>query len=584
MTDSEWRIWACGEFCGVMPDGGIKPADVADHWRVESGGTVKLVSPRNGWVSLRLVVEGQGDFTLRCDVDGVECDLFREFYHKLKGEELWLADALIPVENGATLTVPAPDNECPSQKVQSVWVDLFVPRDAAVGTHRGRIIAAGGGAEQTIDLALDVLGLAYPDEDCIYMDHNCYCHHWIAAQYPKTVPRGDGPEAWDAMIPIIHKYHAMCFEHHGIFHHLGTTHTGKTWELYNPRVEGRGRNMHAVDWTWYDKHIGPLLSGAAFEGGRRKALPIHTVYTAYTPSWPADYLGWGHRGYDVELINVLRDHDAHLIEKGWTKTVQEFFFNHKKRYHAFPWDGDEPRFPTTDAYWRKYRDIIDEAVGGSPVPWRLRMDASWAMHRHFKDLAGVVDFWVCSSWVDFWEKEVKEGPMARGDMVWSYGPSVDFRECSAALVQFVYRTWVRGFGGFERWLTVGVPSDPWFASDGAPLAWFYPGERFGIDGPIPTIRLKVQRNAVQDINLMNLAAEAHGPAEYKAACARSIPIGLWKKPSRAMFDKPPYEWNPSVDVPAPHEPDEQRVQPVDPQWWLPIRDHKVPGTLFTIRR
>ena len=29
--------------------------------------------------------------------------------------------------------------------------------------------------------------------------------------------------------------------------------------------------------------------------------------------------------------------------------------------------------------------------------------------------------------------------------------------------------------------------------------------------------------------------------------------------------------NPGVDVPVGHEPDEQRVQPVDPQWWLPIR-------------
>ena len=161
--------------------------------------------------------------------------------------------------------------------------------------------------------------------------------------------------------------------------------------------------------------------------------------------------------------------------------------------------------------------------------------------------------------------------MARGDMVWSYGPSVDFKECSAALVQFVYRTWVRGFGGFERWLTIGVPGDPWFASDGATLAWFYPGEKFGIDGPIPTIRLKVQRNAVQDINLMNRIAEARGPAAYKAACAETIPIGLWKQPSQAMLEKPPYDWDPDVDVPIGHEPDEQRVQPVDPQWWLPIR-------------
>ena len=28
-------------------------------------------------------------------------------------------------------------------------------------------------------------------------------------------------------------------------------------------------------------------------------------------------------------------------EKGWTSTRFELFFNHKKRYKGFPWDGDE---------------------------------------------------------------------------------------------------------------------------------------------------------------------------------------------------------------------------------------------------
>jgi hypothetical protein len=329
--------------------------------------------------------------------------------------------------------------------------------------------------------------------------------------------------------------------------------------------------MHAVDWQWYDRHYGPLLDGSAFAGGRRRPAPLHTMYTAFTPSWPADYVAWGRPGYDVEFINVLQDHDRHLREKGWTHTIQELFFNHKKRYRSFPWDGDEPRFDTTDAYWKKFRELLDAAVGGSVVPWRLRMDASWAMHRHFKDLAGVVNFWVCSSWVDFWREGVTEGPMARGDLVWSYGPSVAMTDCSAALIQYVYRTWVRGFGGFERWLTIGVPADPWLASNGAPLAWFYPGERFGIDGPIPTIRLKIQRNAVQDVNLLDRVAKARGETQYKADLAKQVPIRLWKQPSATMLEKPAWQWSPRRDVPAPHEPDEQRVQPVDPLWWEPIR-------------
>ena len=569
----EWKLRVCGEFCGVMADGQVKPADRSDqaHWSVDAGATVSAVAARNGWLSLRAIVEGRGEFSIRCDVDGIECDLFREFYHGMAEQDVRLPDALVPIQAGQHLAIPSPDEACEAQRVQGIWIDLFVPRDAAVGVHAGRIVLTAGGAAQTVDVAVDVLELAYPDEDCIQMDHNCYGHAWLTRQYPNVVPAGGDEAQWDAMIPLIHKYHAMCFEHHGLFHQLGTTHSGAAYELYNPRVAGRGRDMHVVDWTWYDRHIGPLLDGAAFAGGRRNPAPIPAIYTAYTPSWPADYLGWGHKGYEVELTNVLRDHDAHLRERGWTRTVQEFFFNHKKRYHAFAWDGDEPRFATTNEYWRTYRRILDAAVGDSPVPWKLRMDCSWRMHLSFEELAGVVDFWVCSTWADFWKEGIQAGPMARGDMVWSYGPTVALDDCTAGLNQYVYRTWVRGFGGFERWLTTGVPDHPWLASDGAPLAWFYPGERFGIEGPIPTIRLKIQRNAVQDINLMNMVAQARGEDAYKAEIAKAIPIRLWKEPSQAMLDKEPYDWDPDVDVPMGHEPDEQRLQAVEPQWWLPIR-------------
>src|SRR5262249_34880743 len=39
--------------------------------------------------------------------------------------------------------------------------------------------------------------------------------------------------------------------------------------------------------------------------------------------------------------------------------------------------------------------------------------------------------------------------------------------------------------------------------EGGGEAMVYPGDRFGIEAPIPSIRLKVQRNAVQDITLLN---------------------------------------------------------------------------------
>ncbi|GAG43176.1 unnamed protein product, partial [marine sediment metagenome] len=173
---------------------------------------------------------------------------------------------LAPIENGATVAVAA-------QGVQAIWVDLFVAADAEVGEHGGRVTLTAGGAEQSIDFAVDVLEAAYPDDSC----HHCilisYGNTWMTQQYPH-LPKDSGPEQWEAMLPLIHKYHRIFFEHFGDYHQLGYGHSGTTNALFAPGLSGDGRGRHITDWRWYDRHYGPLLDGSAFAGCRRKARPI----------------------------------------------------------------------------------------------------------------------------------------------------------------------------------------------------------------------------------------------------------------------------------------------------------------------
>jgi len=571
-----WAFWACGEYRGVLPDGRTKPADESarEHWRVEAGGRVEVAAPRNGWASLRVVVEGAGQFAPACRLDGegIRCDLYREFYHKMADQDVWYADALVPIEPGTPLVLPDPDNRVPDQTAQGIWVDLFVARDAEVGPHTGRLVLTADGEALAIDLAINVLDLTYPDEDCIYLDHNSYGSTFLQKQYPTTVPAQEGPGQIDAFIDLIHKYHALIFEHHGIYHQLGFGHSGVTSNLFAPGAEGEGRNRHLTDWRIYDRHYGPLCDGSAFDGCRRKAMPIYAIYTPFTPAWPADYVGFGGEGYEVELINGLRDFDAHFRENGWTNTILEYFFNHKKRFRYFGWDGDEPRYATDDVYWRRYRRILDKAVSGSPVLWKFRSDSSWMMKEHWTTLADVVDFWVCGGFVDAWEKEAHEGPMARGDVVWTYSGGTGVADPSADIIQYAYRTWIRDFTGNVNWLTTNPGSDPWFNCDGARTAMMYTGDRFGIDGPIPSIRLKVQRNAMQDINLLERVAQARGKDAVKADLIPTIPIELWHPPTKGQLELPPHEWTSAVYGRS-VEPDQREVKSIDPLWWDAVRTY-----------
>ena len=99
----------------------------------------------------------------------------------------------------------------------------------------------------------------------------------------------------------------------------------------------------------------------------------------------------------------------------------------------------------------------------------------------------------------------------------------------------------------------------------------YPGDRFGIAGPIPSARLKIQRNAVQDVSLLNaLSGSAERLETLRTALAAEAGLGLWEPPPPIVTDQPPEVWD-STNLPGPDETMNAHVA-LDPLWWAPIRD------------
>src|ERR1035438_10620833 len=261
-------------------------------------------------------------------------------------------------------------------------------------------------------------------------------------------------------------------------------------------LEGTGKNKHVADWSQYDRHYGPLFDGSAFAKTNRGAKPIPFVYLPINPEWPASFLWWGEPGYEREFVNVVSEMEKHFREKGWTSTRFELFFNHKKRYKGFPWDGDEVRFVRDYAYFKEYARFLKEAVpADSPVKFVFRADVSWTMERQFKELAGIINFWVCGGgefgWYDYAPRLLKE----RGDIVWIYGGTPAVTEPSSHITLQVLRPWMWGIDGFVHWQTTAPGADPWFQFEGGSEALVYSGDRFGIAAPIPSIRLKIDRKS-----------------------------------------------------------------------------------------
>jgi hypothetical protein len=545
--------------------------------------TIRLRAARNGYVSFFVVVKHANEthYSLSLEFDRKSQDLqpqlFKTWYHRLGAEANFIPDALIPVANPFSSKLPDPDNKIPGQTAQSFWVDVWIPTGAVPGLHEAGAVVTAGNRKSQLRVQILVLKSVIPGADALTIDHNSYGTSWLASLYPRQARSvGDGFFRSDALFSLIHAYHRIFYEHRGTFHQLGYGHAGKVGPEFAPELAGEGRQRRIVNWELFDRHYSALLDGSAFRHSRRGPQPIPFVYLPINPEWPANFLNWSEPGYETEFLAVVSEMERHFRDKGWTRTKFEMFFNHKKRYKGFHWDGDEARFAHDDAPVLEYGRLLKKAVpSGSPVQFVFRQDASWRLEQQFQTLAGVVNFWVCSRAVLSWLPEQLKPVQQRGDIVWIYSGAPSIGSASSAILENPLRAWMWKVDGYVHWLTVSPSADPWFHSEGEETCLAYPGERFGIDGPIPSIRLKIQRNFAQDIALLKML-EAKQPGEaLRDEIARRINgsrLKDWWNPRPGVADLPPEEWS-NNSIEGGIEPNLHVFRNWDPQYWQGIREY-----------
>ncbi|PYU73070.1 MAG: hypothetical protein DMG52_16290 [Acidobacteria bacterium] len=514
---------------------------------------VVLTGCRGGYVSFHLVVKLPSPSTYTLDVtipdptNKVQIDLFREWFHFTDSDKRYYPDALIPVHATYISRLPEPDNRITKQTAQAFWVDVYVASDTRLGIFSGTAKLKANSKITTLPIQLTVLACVIPGEDVVTIDHNSYGSSWLAQQFAGSYRRD--PDQWfesNQFFELIHAYHRVFYEHRGIFHQLGYGHSGKVGPEFAPVLEGSGRAKHITSWSLYDRHYGPLLDGTAFSASRRVPRPIPFVYLPINPEWPASYEFWGERGYEAEFVNVVSEMERHFREKGWTHTNFEVFFNHKKRYKGFPWDGDEVRFPKDLKYFLEYDRLLKKALPpNTPVHFVFRADVSWDMEEQFKVLNGIVRLWCCGGGILSFYRHAPKMLCDRGDVVWYYGGPPGVTDSSSAITEFPLRAWLWGVNGYVHWLTVSPGEDPWFHFDGGQTALIYSGERFGVSEPIPSIRLKIQRNCLQDLALLDSLKRRKSLDSLRARAARSYnnsTLDDWWNSRPALADLPSDQW------------------------------------------
>jgi hypothetical protein len=501
--------------------------------------TVRLFSGRNEFVSFQVVLERRKEelhkvFVNATDLIGsrerIAADrnirLFKQLYVQLNG--VWYPDALLPFEiAGATpLELPDPGSPVPDQRVQSVWVDVYVPHALPPDTYTGQVIVLHRNTDKQaiVNVVLEVGNFTLPDELSLDVDLMNYGFLNIERGWPDMVLDSQRHRA------IEREFFRSAHAHRMTFAIVPYNHDGSIPPGLKPELAGVGETVRVPAWDSWDDRFGPVLSGEAFADLPRSRQPVAHFFLPYNLMWPSDMRNWQKPAYRTEHLKVSQAFRKHIAEKGWTKVNYQIYYNHKEQYNFFPWNLDEPtREQDLDAL--KYLgSILNESFPEKdPVKVLYRLDIGHfhcendPQCKHPRETSRTVTG-MLNPFVRLWNigsphyfanlPEVRKLKQA-GKTMYFYSGTPAVRE---PLLRSVFWGW-NGYK-FEAdgicfwnatdwgdWDTDAPAPDPYTNAGGRYQGFsmvFYPGAKFGFDGPIPSMRLKALRRGLQDLEYLRL--------------------------------------------------------------------------------
>lgn len=468
-----------------VPRGGVGAFQVVVHTETPDDGTelALSVAPFTGPVG---------------SLDQVE--VYYEWPCRIAEDE-WTFEALVPLEVYRAAAAEVRRGPAGLRRYHAFWVDVPVWRDTAPGRYVGRVEVAGA---QPAEITIEVLPVALPLTPRVTVDLNAYSEALHTQHHPGLT----GPD----QVACERSYYREAHDNRAVLHYLPYDHAGNVTEGYAPPLMGRGRNLRVADWSAYDERFGPLFDGAAMAGSAGGERPIPHWYLPVNYDWPADFAYFGTRGYDLEFANVLAEFRRHAQAKGWTQTNFEIYFNHKKRYRYFAWDGDERKHTADKGHFLHFRSLLDRAAQlAGPAGARARIvnrtDISWSFAQDVIDdqMGPIFDLWVVGAGNFAWTSFGVRAIHGRHQLAWWYGGVGGPERRTMDVDRQAILCWRRGADGFlASWLNMALDR---MLDEANELSMLYPGRRFGWDRALGSIRLRRVRNATETADYLEMLGD-----------------------------------------------------------------------------
>lgn len=445
----------------------------------------------------------------------IEIERYPNWYLRTQGlrEPRAIPDALARVggeasdspDNGSSITVLAGSN-------LSLYVELTIPRDARPDLyHSALVLDYGSGRRQRTPIELVVRDIYLSPEDSIPVLAHVELGPLIAAtteldsrNIPAALMDDGARRAIGRAFSILHE--------HGLSPYTSDV---------RPRLSQGSDGGVALDWDVYDDFCGPLIDGTAY-ADQKPAYAWPLPIDVHQPD-PAQYGGLSSTAYRAALQDYISQVRAHFDSKGW---LARGFID---------FDFPPENSPSPERY-EQFRKLAATAHGiDRRLPLLSRMipqpmsPFGWFGHR-YEDLGDAVDIWSTPS--RFEHAATLASLRAHEKRTWMLPdrpPYSGSLAVEAPPVQSRSLPWQAFLRGHEA-IVVSHSTD-WPATlFDAPIAdrdapsdsWLlYPGRCFGVEGLVPSVRLKQLQIGLQEYQYLRLL-DRYGRGETARLLAGSL--------------------------------------------------------------
>jgi Domain of unknown function (DUF4091) len=441
------------------------------------------------------------------------------------GSDKYYPEIAVPLELKPSFSIAAGKN-------QSVWVDIYIPKDAPSGLFTGNLaVREGANTRYTLPVELEVRNFTLSDlpssRTMIALGESDIARRYTGIFYPAS-----GSSADRLLKKVVDRHYLLAHRHKlslidGDLNLYAATKDAPPSE-WIPRLSGRlftatngyrgpgsgvGNNVYA---------IGPFGTWQAAWGTSRASI---WARTNNWESWFRQYFPDVYRF--VYLIDESSDYRRIETWAGWIKNN--------------PGVGRSLRSFATGNLLELQRHVpsLDIAASwiatGDRLPWqtvvdRVRSDRSKSLYMYNGTRPGSGSFATEDDGTAL--RQLPWGQHKKGIGRWFFWQGTYYNDYQGGRGETNLFKTAQTFGGPARFdLVAGMTG--WSSSNGDGVL-FYPGidkvfptESLGLAGPIASLRLKHWRRGVQDVDYIKLA-EAIDPAAVRAIVQRMVPKALWE--------------------------------------------------------